>query len=177
LIIAVLAGLPSGALSYFLTRLAIEIVEPSFLPFVNVGIRGVGQILNLLVSSYFAGGIVELALKVARGQRTTMGDAFGGGKYFGAMLVGNFCAQIAVSIGLLLCVVPGLILAAGLGLFSYLIVDQKLGGIDALKKSWEMTNGHKSGLVVFILLSILAIIAGAYIYLKIKGEQPRLPGT
>jgi uncharacterized membrane protein len=66
--------------------------------------------------------------------------------------------------------------------------------MDALKKSWEMTQGHKLNIFVFGLLAIGVVIAGyiacfigallvsvpvlvvaaAYIYLSIKGEPPRL---
>jgi uncharacterized membrane protein len=83
----------------------------------------------------------------------------------------------------------------GLWPFAFVIVDQKLGGIDALKKAWELTNGHKLSIFVFYLLSILVIIAGeiacgigvllvsfpvivmgtAHMYLTLKGEPPRLP--
>ena len=81
----------------------------------------------------------------------------------------------------------------GLSMFTFLIVDQGLPGIDALKKSWEMTKGHKVNLFVFGLLGLLVIIAGALacgvgvllgsyplliigganISLKLKGEEPR----
>jgi uncharacterized membrane protein len=74
------------------------------------------------------------------------------------------------------------------------VVDQGLSGIDALKKSWEMTKGQRGGIFVFGLLAVLVVIAGyiacligallgslpilyvawAYIYLRMRGEQPRL---
>ena len=102
--------------------------------------------------------------------------------------------RFAVLIGLVLCVVPGYIVLFGLSLYSYVLVDQGLPGIDSLKKSWEMTKGHKVNLFVMALLSILVVIGGviacgigvllgsmpillianAYAYLRIKGEEPRL---
>jgi uncharacterized membrane protein len=89
------------------------------------------------------------------------------------------------------------IVALGLSLFGFCIVDRGMSPVDALKESWRLTNGHKMGLFVFGLLSFLVVLAGyvacfigaalvsapvllvanAYIYLKLKGEQPRLIGT
>lgn len=113
------------------------------------------------------------------------------------MLIASLCSSFATGMGVLFCIVPGLIVAAGLSLHQCLIVDQKLSAIEALKKSWEMTNGHKTGIVIFLLLAAVSLIAGtlacclgallvsgpmisvgaAYIYLKLKGEQPRLVGS
>lgn len=194
-VVALVSGIPSGGLSFVLTRVAMEIVEPAFLPFIHLGIRFIGQIIGVVVSAYFMGGAAEFALKVARGQTPAFNDVFGGGKYFGPMFVATLVSQIGVSIGFLFCIAPGLILGAGISMYQSLIVDQKLGGMDALKKSWELTNGHKGQLVLFLVLALLVVvagvvacclpallvsgpmlaIAGAYIYLKLIGEQPRLP--
>ncbi len=194
-VVSLLSGIPSGGLSYVLTRTAMEIVEPAFLPFIQLGIRFVTQILGAVVGAYFLGGASDFALRVARGQTPEFNVVFGGGKYFGPMLIATLVANFAVTFGFIFCIAPGLILAAGLATYQSLIVDQRLGGVDALKKSWELTDGHKGQLVVFLLLAgLVAIagaaacclplllvsapmitIAGAYIYLKLIGEQPRLP--
>jgi uncharacterized membrane protein len=194
LIVAVGAGLPSAGLSV-VTGIAAEFVEPAFLGIIDVLLRLIGQAVALLVSAYFMGGAAEFALNVARGRKPAFNDVFAGGKYFGPMFVAGLLTQMGVGIGLALCIAPGLILAAGLSLHQSLIVDQKLSGIDALKRSWELTTGHKGNLVVYVLLCGVVAIAGAlaccvgallvsapmitlggaYIYLKLTGEQPRLP--
>jgi uncharacterized membrane protein len=171
-----------------------EYVDPSFLGLLGSLVSATGSLVGLVVGSYLAGGIASFALKVARGQPVAFGDVFAGGPYFGRMFVAAFCGAIAVIIGSILCLVPGIIVGLGISQYSYLVVDQGLGGIDALKKSWEITNGHKLNLFLFGLLAFLVVIAGyiacligallgslpiltiaaAYIYLRIKGEQPRL---
>ncbi|HEY6080132.1 MAG TPA: hypothetical protein VIW29_15065, partial [Polyangiaceae bacterium] len=197
LIAGALGAAPAGAFNYFMTQLATEIVEPSFLPMVNIGIQGVGQFFSLAISAFFTGGIVELALKAARGQKTDFGDVFGGAKYFVPMFIGIMCATLLSGIGALFCIVPGVIIGAGLLMYQWLIVDQKLPAIDALKKSWAMTDGHKLPLCIFLLLGVLVELAGVaaccvgallvstpmlvmastYIYLKLKGEQPQLAAS
>jgi uncharacterized membrane protein len=196
LAVGVASGVPSAGLGAVLTRVATEIVEPVFLPFINMSIQLVGHLIGILVSSFFLGGLAEFALKVARGQKPAFNDAFGGGKYFASIFVANLLSQLAIGVGFSLCIVPGFIVAAGLSMYSSIVVDEKLSGVDALKRSWELTTGHKGALVLYILLSILVgaagalaccvgallvsgpmlAIAGAYIYLKLKGEEPRVPG-
>jgi uncharacterized membrane protein len=192
-VLAVPVGITAG-LSGFILRMAFDYVDPSFIGLFNAVMQvGIGAVF-LLANAFIAGGIVEFALKVARGQTPSFGDVFGGGKYFGAMFVGWIGFSIAVGIGAMLCIVPGYIVQFGLWPFAFIIVDQKLGGIDALKKAWAMTTGHKMNIFVFWLLCLLVTIAGelacgigvllvsmpiiiiasAHMYLSLKGEPPRL---
>jgi uncharacterized membrane protein len=69
-------------------------------------------------------------------------------------------ASLAVGIGLLLLIVPGLI-AMVLFMFStFLVIDRGLGPIEALKVSMEMTRGNRWPLFGFILLCMLIIFVG-----------------
>ncbi|MEM7397637.1 MAG: hypothetical protein AAGF48_01685 [Pseudomonadota bacterium] len=77
-------------------------------------------------------------------------------KFFGTSVL----ASLAVGIGLLLLIVPGLI-AMVLFMFStFLVIDRGLGPIDALKASMEMTKGNRWSLFGFILLCMLIIFVG-----------------
>ena len=69
-------------------------------------------------------------------------------------------ASIAVAVGLVLLIVPGLI-AMVLFMFStFLVIDRGLGPIEALKASMEMTKGNRLPLFGFILLCMLIILIG-----------------
>jgi uncharacterized membrane protein len=165
------------------------------LEIVQVPVLSFSYLIALVVQTFMYGGYMNLALKAARGQPTAFGDVFSGGrtlvKYFIFLLV----AAILVDIGLFLCVVPGVIVALGLSLGYPLMTDQGLSAIDAMKRSWEMTKGHKLNIFLFALIGILVFIGGAfacglgilfvsapmawvglaYIYLRIKGENPPVP--
>jgi uncharacterized membrane protein len=190
MVVAILPGQIIG-FSYGLTAsLVAEYVEPSFIGVLGYLVQATTALLGLFINSYIMGGVLSFALKVARGQPAAFGDVFSGGKYFGKMLVGSVGLYVAIAIGLVLCIVPGYIVALGLSMYGFLIVDQGLPGIDALKKSWQLTNGHKVNIFVFGLLGLLVVIAGAlacgigmllvsypmliigaaYIYERIKGS-------
>src|SRR6185295_17789346 len=69
-------------------------------------------IVNIPIQAYFTMGIWRYLLKVARGEPSGAGDLFGPGPYF-SMLGALFLAMIGVLLGLVLCIVPGIILAIG----------------------------------------------------------------
>lgn len=162
-------------------------------------IAGVLQVLSagvgFVLQAYIMGGVIESALRTARGGTVQFADVWNGGRYFLQFLIATLLYAFAVSVGTIFCFVPGLIVAVGLGFYGQLVVDRGLNGIDALKESWELTKGHKFSLCVYALLCIPVVFAGAllcgvgallgslpvivvasaYIYLKLRGEEPRLP--
>ena len=166
------------------------LLDATFAPIASMSVSGVSAIVSFLVGSFMFGGLTSTALKAARGQPTAVGDVFSGGRYMVPYLVALIVYTIAVSIGTLLCLVPGAILVVGLSFHGCLIVDQGLGGVDALKKSWEMTKGHRLNIFLFNILGFFVVVAGglacglgallisipllfvaiAWIYLRVKGE-------
>jgi uncharacterized membrane protein len=191
----VVAILPGQIITYsymLMAALVAEFVEPSFIGVLGYIVQATAMLVGVFVNSFIMGGVMSFALKVVRGQPYAFGDVFSGGKYFGRMLVGTIGLYVAVLIGMLLCIVPGYIVGLGLSMYGFLIVDQGLPGVDALKKSWAMTNGHKVNLFLYGLIAIVVVIAGliacgigallgsypvliigaAYIYERLKGGSP-----
>jgi uncharacterized membrane protein len=190
MLVALLPGQVIGFTYGLMASLIAEYVDASFIGILSYLVQATSALIGLFIGSYIGGGVTAFALKVVRGQPVSFGDVFSGGKYFGRMLVGTIGLYVAAGIGFVLCIVPGYIVLLGLSMFGFLIVDQGMAGIDALKKSWEMTKGHKVNIFVFGLLGFLVILAGAlacgigvllvsypmltigaaYIYEKIKGS-------
>lgn len=191
---------PVVAISFAMTLLlglAAEIVDPDFMWLANLLLQTGVYAVVLVGTSFVAGGVLDVVLRTARGQMTSFGDFFKGGRYFFSFLVASILLGLIQSVGTMLCVVPGVIAALGLQMTGFCIVDGGMRPLDALKESWRLTTGHKMSLFVFSLLGILVMLAGyiacfvgallvsapvlaiaqGYIYLKLKGEQPRLIGT
>ncbi|MFB6310982.1 MAG: hypothetical protein ABEH64_07345 [Salinirussus sp.] len=59
------------------------------------------------------------------------------------LLAGTILYGVAVVIGLVLLVVPGVFLAVALFFFNYEIVIEGENAIDALVNSWSLTDGHR----------------------------------
>ncbi len=164
---------------------------------INGGGTLVSYLVSIVVQAFILGGVVEFALRVARGGKPDFSVVFSGGRHFVPMLGGTLLYTLGITVGLAACVVPGLFLLAGWIAYSAFIVDKGLGGVDALKASWQATTPYRTNIIVYVLLSMLVGIAGAlaccigallvsfpvlvignaYLYLKLIGEQPRLPGA
>lgn len=69
---------------------------------------------------------------------------FSGFNRFLETLVAGLLYSVAVGVGCALLIVPGIILACGFGMTFYILADDpNISGVDAMKQSWEMMNGHK----------------------------------
>jgi len=105
-------------------------------------------------------GVSYAYLKAARGDKLeikNMFDVFN--NYWNAVLAALLVA-IIVFIGFILLIVPGIIFACKLVFTPYLIVDRKMEVMDAIKSSWNMTNGHAWKVFLIYLLAIPIFIAG-----------------
>ena len=100
-------------------------------------------------------GFCVFFLRLIRGEELNYGQLFDGYKDFLRVFIAGFLTTIIVTIGFLLLIIPGIILTAGLLMTSFILKDDKeISAIDAMKKSWEMTNGHKADLI-WLFLSFL----------------------
>lgn len=124
-----------------------------------VVVRVVFELLNIPVGIYFALGMTRYALKLCRGETAGFGDLFAGGRFV-SMLGASILVGLGVFFGMLLCIVPGVILALGWAFFRQLIVDRNTLAIDSLKESWRLTTGHKVQLLILMLFSIGVAIIG-----------------
>ncbi len=100
-------------------------------------------------------------LKAVRREKIEIKDMFAvfDRNYWNAVIAG-LVTTIIIVIGIFMFIVPGIIFACRLAFVPYLIMDEKMEAMEALKASWAMTKGH--GWTVFFmgLLAFLIVIAG-----------------
>lgn len=97
-------------------------------------------------------GFTVFFLRLIRHEELDYGKLFDGYKDFLRIFLAGLLSTIAITIGLMLLIVPGIILGVGL-VMTYFILkdDSQIGAVDALKKSWSMTKGHKASLFLLYL--------------------------
>ena len=122
--------------------------------------RIVLQAISFLVGIILAMGLIRAALAVCEGRKpevAMLAQTDGFLNY----LVASILFGIAVVIGLFLCIIPGIIFAVIFFYFGYSIVQQpELGAMDALKRSAEITSGHRWQLFGLALLLVLINLVG-----------------
>lgn len=71
---------------------------------------------------------------------------------------------VFVLVGLVLLIVPGVILMVGFTPWPAVVVAEGRFGMDALKRSWELTRGHRMDLFLLLLLGFAVTVAGSILF-------------
>jgi hypothetical protein len=136
----------------------------------------------------FAPALSRIALAATRDQRPRLGDLFTFDRV-GTFFVASLLTGLAISGGTLLFVVPGIIVALGLSLVSFFVVDGPAGvsASDALRASWNATRGHRRHILGLLLLvgltnMITSLLAQSSLFLlplavALMVFQPAFTGT
>jgi uncharacterized membrane protein len=149
-------------------------------------------ILVLMPVNY---GCSWVYLKAVRGEPFHVQDIFFAYQSFGNILLANLLVGLIVGLGIVMLIVPGIIFACKLSFVPYLVMDEKMEAVDAVRKSWNMTRGHAGtiflmgvascfiglcGLICFIVGIFPAVIwislAFAAIYMVVAGREKQEPG-
>ncbi len=125
-----------------------------------IGIHFIQAILGLFLTL----GVIRICLRFTANEEATLADLFGATlRQVGSYFLATILASIVITIGFILLVIPGIILSIRLSMAPFLIVDQNLGPIAALSRSWALTEGSGWNLFLFgillVLLNILGVVA------------------
>jgi uncharacterized membrane protein len=137
--------------------------EPDFLIFLFLfmGVAGVfSAAFMFLIVKPLQFGISYVNLKAARGEKPEIKEIFNAFKDFWNVVLAGFLTTLIVVFGTLFFIIPGIILACKLIFVPYLVVDKKMKATDAIKESWDLTNGHAWKVFGIGVLAGPIIIAG-----------------
>ena len=97
-------------------------------------------LLQSAVQFWLAAGYAHCMLKLARGDVPQVAELFWGGRWFWRTVGSGIVFGLAVSLGTLLCILPGIFIALRLWPYLYFIVDEDDGVTDAFNRSWNLTR-------------------------------------
>lgn len=107
--------------------------------------------------------LVIAAVRVTQGQKPSLRQLWGEfvERWLWLKLIGGIILSgLAIVIGLILLIVPGILLIWKLFFVPYVLVDQKTSIDEAFKRSWDMTKGRFTAVYGVILVTILLSITG-----------------
>jgi uncharacterized membrane protein len=122
-------------------------------------------VIIVLFEYFLKAGIIKISLAVADGGDAQIGDLFSGWPVFVPLLLATLLFALAIGVGLVLAIVPGIIFSIMFQYYGYFIVDKKMGPVDALKASAVLTRGVRWKLFGFGLVIGLLNIGGALLLL------------
>ncbi len=111
-----------------------------------------GTLLSMGATSFYLKAHDDL-------ENTTLG-ALWHPQPFWKYLLASILGGLAVGLGLLLLIVPGIIFALMFAFTPFLVIDRGLGAMEAMKESARITKGHKWTLLGLALLSLLVVLLG-----------------
>jgi uncharacterized membrane protein len=115
---------------------------------------------NLLIVAPLGYGLSFAYLKAARNDRLKVEDMFEAFHNYWNAVLASILVGLIVIVGFIFFIVPGIIFACKLAFTPYLVVDRKMGVIEAIKESWRLTNGHAWQVFLIGLLGIPIAMAG-----------------
>nr|MDQ2688519.1 hypothetical protein [Armatimonadota bacterium] len=124
-----------------------------------------GQMLSLAFSwvygAFQSASLYRLAVRQVRGETVSLGDMFGGGPYFGAMLLFNLLYALASLVGIIAICVGVVVVMALLLPAPAMVADGESPtgalsrSLDAMKQDWLTATGF---VFVFLLLMLASVI-------------------
>lgn len=141
-----LRALPEGVGKYFYK----DYPFIAFLFFATSWI--VGFVVNM--------GLIKISLKFCDSKKGKLDELLSSFDLLINYIASSILYTLIVLAGLILFVVPGIILALKFYFYSYFIVDRKMGPVEALKASSQITSGVKMDILLFFLLLALINFAG-----------------
>jgi len=118
------------------------------------------NVLTTVVGLILAMGLIRASLAVVDGRTPEVGMLFQS-EGFVPYLVASILVGLAVGVGFILCIIPGLILAFLFAFYGYGIVDGRTDdGIEAMKMSWNLVTSNVGSLLLLFVLVVLINFAG-----------------
>ena len=121
----------------------------------------VGHALDIFLGAVFLAGIHWFFLRLARGERASIGDVFAGfGPGLGPLILVGVVAFLLEGVGFLLCILPGIYLAVAWHYASILVLDKGVDFWSAMELSRKVVTRHWFGVFGLALLAILLLCGG-----------------
>ncbi len=126
------------------------------------------NLASTFISLVISLGLIRAALAILDGHTPEIGDLLST-KDLVPYIVASLLVTLLVGVGLVLCIVPGLIAGFLLQFYGYAIVDRRIGAstvapqsdpIGAMRASFEITSSNVGSLIVLAILSILLNLVG-----------------
>lgn len=121
------------------------------------GIPILGFLLTIAGQTILNMGMIKISLALGRNnKKASYKELFTTYQPFWVFLGASLLMGLAVAVGMVLLVIPGIIAAIMLQFSTYLVIDKGLGVMESLKESVNMTKGNRWKL--FGLMLILALM-------------------
>jgi hypothetical protein len=118
-------------------------------------------LLSAIANVFFSIAFIRISLRIHDGEKPEPADLWADYRLFWKYLGGSILYFLIVLGGLILLIVPGIVWALKYSQYGFLIVDRKMGPVEAIKASGRITDDAKWDLFLLNLLFFGVILLGA----------------
>jgi len=118
------------------------------------------NLLASIVGTLLSAAMIRGALDAVDGKPVSYGAMFEGWDKI-QVLIAAVITRLIIAVGLILCIVPGIIAMFLLYFTNMSLVDRNLPAFEAVKDSFEFARAHVGPLLLTALVAILTNIVGA----------------
>jgi len=121
-------------------------------------------VLALIVGIIIGMGLIYITLKLYDENTAEYRDILKPAPLFWRYLGSSLVYGLIVIFGLMLLIVPGIIWSIKYGFYKYALIDEKLGVMDSIRRSREITKDEKWHIFFFGIVLTLLNILGALVF-------------
>ena len=116
------------------------------------------NLLGIVLTSMVSGILVYSVFKLLRGQPIPdISRSFSLTlERLISLVIASLLSGICIGLGFLFCIIPGLFVMAGLAVIAPVVMVEKAGPLEALNRSWELTEGYRWP--IFCALMLIAML-------------------
>ena len=123
----------------------------------GTGMAALTSLIGFVIAGPLVVGFYGILLRSLRGEQAQIPNLFDGFSRFGQAFGVYVLMIIAIVVGFIFLIIPGIIIAVGLWPALFLVYDEDLGVTATLQEAWDMTRGHR--LQLFLLGIVLMFVA------------------
>lgn len=105
-------------------------------------------------------GMIKMSIKASAQSKPAFSDLYDCWPLFFKYLIASIVYGLVTFVGFLLLIVPGVIFATRCCFYPYCIVDEKMGAIDSLRASYQLTQGKFWDLSTALSIVLLVNLGG-----------------
>lgn len=124
-----------------------------------------GSLIGIAISTFIDMGLTNLSLKAHDDISIAKFEDLWNPKPFWNYLGVSILTGLLAAIGFVLLIVPGVMVTLMLFFVKFIVIDQDLSPIAAMKESVRMTDGHKWQLLSLLAFALVINILGAMLLL------------
>ncbi|ORV39220.1 hypothetical protein, partial [Mycolicibacterium doricum] len=120
----------------------------------------IGWLVSLVVAAAVQSAYLGGVLDIADGREVSIGSFFRP-RNIGGVIVAGLIVGVITTVGLLLCVIPGLIASIMLMFTVVSLIDRNIAPLDAVKTSFNISKAHFGNVFLAWLVMVVTVFVGA----------------